>query len=93
MGFQFDEHKSRSNKKKHGIDFIAAQELWRGFSVEFKACSEFENRYAMIGEVGGRIYTCIYCYREDDVRLISCRRVRKGEKKLYEQSKERAGYR
>jgi hypothetical protein len=28
MDFEFDETKSESNKKKHGIDFIKAQELW-----------------------------------------------------------------
>jgi len=26
--FEFDEEKSASNLKKHGIDFVAAQELW-----------------------------------------------------------------
>jgi uncharacterized DUF497 family protein len=26
--FEFDEAKSRSNKAKHGIDFIEAQALW-----------------------------------------------------------------
>ena len=28
MDFEFDEHKSRSNKAKHGIDFVDAQLLW-----------------------------------------------------------------
>lgn len=26
--FAFDERKSRANKAKHGIDFVAAQALW-----------------------------------------------------------------
>ena len=28
MPFEFDENKSLSNRKKHGIDFIEAQSLW-----------------------------------------------------------------
>ena len=28
MRFEFDEDKSRSNKAKHGLDFVAAQALW-----------------------------------------------------------------
>ena len=28
MEFEFDEQKSASNKAKHGINFIEAQELW-----------------------------------------------------------------
>ena len=28
MEFEFDVRKSRSNKKKHGIDFVEAQRLW-----------------------------------------------------------------
>jgi uncharacterized DUF497 family protein len=26
--FEYDEQKSASNLKKHGIDFVMAQELW-----------------------------------------------------------------
>ncbi len=28
-GFEFDDDKSRANLAKHGIDFVAAQELWQ----------------------------------------------------------------
>ncbi|MEC9464013.1 MAG: BrnT family toxin, partial [Pseudomonadota bacterium] len=28
MEFEFDPAKSEANKAKHGIDFVAAQELW-----------------------------------------------------------------
>ena len=29
MRFEYDEHKSRINKEKHGIDFVEAQKLWQ----------------------------------------------------------------
>ncbi len=28
MEFEFDDKKSKANKKKHGIDFIEAQQIW-----------------------------------------------------------------
>jgi uncharacterized DUF497 family protein len=28
MQFEYDDNKSQSNLAKHGIDFVAAQELW-----------------------------------------------------------------
>jgi len=40
-GFKFDERKSASNLKKHGIDFVSAQELWDDPGlVEVKAACE-----------------------------------------------------
>ena len=29
MNFEFDTDKSKANKKKHGIDFVEAQALWK----------------------------------------------------------------
>ena len=86
MIFEYDETKNQSNREKHGIDFIETQELWKGPSVEFAAKGEFENRFAIIGNIKGKLYTCIYTLREDRVRIISCRRSRDKERKLYEQS-------
>ena len=86
MEFEFDEEKSQINLKKHGIDFIRAQELWKGPSIEFAAKQGYENRFAILGEFEGKLYTCIYTLRENKVRIISCRRSRNKEKKLYEQN-------
>jgi uncharacterized DUF497 family protein len=88
--FEFDSGKSRANLKKHGIDFITAQELWQGSYVEFAAKSEYENRFALIGLWKGKLYTCIYALRENRIRIISCRRSREKEKSLYEKSIKKA---
>ena len=29
MKFEYDDNKSKINKKKHGIDFVEAQNLWQ----------------------------------------------------------------
>jgi uncharacterized DUF497 family protein len=48
--FEYDEVKSRSNKAKHGIDFIEAQVLWDDPDVlEIPARTVDEPRYLVIG--------------------------------------------
>lgn len=84
MEFEFDEEKSHTNREKHGIDFVKAQKLWQGPSIEFAARQEYENRFAIIGVVDAKLYTCIYTVRGEKIRIISCRRSRGKERKLYE---------
>lgn len=86
MEFEFDADKSRVNKEKHGIDFEQAKELWKGIYTEFSARQEYENRFAIIGPMAGKLYTCVYTFREERIRIISCRRSRSKEVKLYEKS-------
>ena len=90
MDFEFDEGKSRANEKKHGISFVEAQKLWEGPSIEFSARQEYENRFAVIGEIIGKLYTCIYTLRGERIRIISCRRSREKERSHYEENIRRA---
>jgi uncharacterized DUF497 family protein len=86
MLFEYDPVKSMANFLKHGVNFEDAQEIWRNNYVEFAARSEFENRYAIIGYIKRKLYTCVFCLREENIRIISCRRARKGEQILYEKT-------
>lgn len=86
MEFEFDAEKSQLNREKHEIDFVEAQKLWEGPSIEFAARQEYENRFAMIGALAGKLYTCIYTLRGERIRIISCRRSREGERRLYEEN-------
>jgi hypothetical protein len=84
MEFEFDPEKSSSNKEKHGIDFFEAQELWGDpRHVLVPARSTSENRYAVIGMTQGKIWTCIFTEREENLRIISARRARHGEEQAY----------
>jgi len=83
--FEFDEAKSRSNKAKHGIDFVKAQELWQDdLLVELEARSDNEPRFVVIGMIGSRHYSAVITYRDGRIRLISVRRSREKEVALYE---------
>ena len=86
MNFDFDPNKNRINVEKHGIDFNEAQQIWDGDFVEFSALSEYENRFAILGPIKGKLFTCIYTLRNDKIRIISCRRSREKEELLYEKN-------
>lgn len=83
--FEFDKRKSQTNKKKHGIDFVEAQDLWDDTNrIEIPAKTVDEERYILIGKMSGKHWTAILTYRKDKVRIISVRRSRKEEVEFYE---------
>ena len=83
--FEFNEIKSRTNLKKHGMDFVRAQELWSDPDLlEIRARTEDEPRYFVVGLLDGKHWTAIVTYRGTNIRVISVRRSRTKEVKLYE---------
>ena len=86
MMYEYDTRKSQLNKLKHGVSFEEAKEIWEGACIDFAAKSDFENRYAIIGPIDKKLYTCIYTLRGKNIRIISCRRSRENERKLYEEN-------
>jgi uncharacterized DUF497 family protein len=86
MIFEWDPKKSKTNKAKHGIDFEAAKALWLDESrIEIEVAFPDEERWALIAMVQGNIWTAIYTMRNKTARLISVRRARAKEVKLYEE--------
>ena len=88
MNFEFDPAKSLANQQKHGIDFIAVQQLWEDIQrLEAPARSENEPRRMLIAKFRGKLWTAIFTVRAANVRIISVRRSRDEEKYAYEQTK------
>jgi uncharacterized DUF497 family protein len=85
ISFEFDPVKSESNRTKHGIDFLEAQSLWNDpMLLEIPAKTEDEPRYLVIGLIDGKYWSAVITYRGAHIRLISVRRARTEEVKLYE---------
>ena len=85
MEFEFDKRKSQFNKKKHGIDFIEAQNLWDDLDrIEIPAKTIDEERFLIIGKIYDKYWSAIVTYRNEKVRIISVRRSRKEEIDIYE---------
>ena len=85
MAFEFDQSKSASNKKKHGIDFVEAQELWEDPDrIEIPARVTDEARFLVIAKIVDRHWSGVITRRNERVRIISVRRSREEEIELYE---------
>ena len=83
--FEFDAAKSESNRTKHGIDFVEAQDLWNdAMLLEIPAKTDDEPRYLVIGLIDENHWSAVITYRGANVRLISVRRARTEEVLLYE---------
>lgn len=84
MRFEFDPRKSAANKAKHGIDFDEAQAIWEDADrLEVPARSLDELRWLVIGRTKERTWSAFITYRDDAIRIISVRRARPEEEKLY----------
>ena len=85
MKFEFDINKSNANKKKHGIVFDEAQELWNDPDLlEIPAITTDEKRFLVIGRIGEKHWSGIITHRNEIIRIISVRRARGEEVELYE---------
>ena len=75
--------KSASNRRKPGIDFDEAIEVFYGTRLVRRSDRDGEERWLAIGETEGRIVTVDFTWRGDALRIISARRARRNEKRAY----------
>lgn len=90
LRFEWDERKSRSNKKKHGVTFEEARSVFLDENarlIDDPDHSEDEDRFVLMGisEVLRVLVVC-HCYRQDGevIRIISARRADSEERSSYE---------
>ena len=82
--FEFDKDKSESNKRKHGISFESARKLWKDpHRVEVPTIWVEETRILLIAKLEKEIWAAIYTLRNKKIRIISVRKARNNEKKVY----------
>jgi uncharacterized protein len=87
--FEWDENKSRENKRKHRVALDEAQTVFvdenaiRFFDPDHSAD---EDRFIMLGmSFSLRVLVVCHCYRENDsvIRIISARKADKREQASY----------
>lgn len=85
MEFEFDPAKSAANKEKHGLDFTEAHEVWADERrVLLPLSFADEERFIVVGEVAGKLWSAVFTWRGTKIRIISVRRARDDEKQNYE---------
>ena len=91
LAFDWDEQKNESNRKKHGIWFEEAQQVFddpRGLVFFDEDHSKLEDRFILLGISGSaRVLVVVFYEKEDDdiIRIISARKATKKEIKRYEE--------
>lgn len=86
MVFEWDESKSRVNRRKHGVDFADAATVFEDErAVTIADENPDEERYATIGvDAAGRPLVVIYTMRGERIRIISARRATRRERAEYD---------
>jgi uncharacterized protein len=84
---EWDEAKAASNRRKHGIDFDEAIEVFYGESLIRRSDRNKEERWLAIGETEGRVVAVVFTWRGETLRIISARAARKNEKRAYHHEK------
>lgn len=89
LEFEWHEEKAKANLRKHGISFEEAKTVFNDpFSITIAdpTHSIDEDRFIDIGlSATGRLLVVVYAERGTNIRLISCRRATKTERRTYEQ--------
>jgi uncharacterized DUF497 family protein len=89
--FEWDEKKNRQNIRKHGFDFVDAEEMFGGillFSPDMRE-DYGETRWVGIGTIRGRAAVVVFTERGPEViRIISLRKATRRESKQYEKAVE-----
>jgi uncharacterized DUF497 family protein len=95
MRFEWDETKNRSNRRKHGIAFELATEVFADpfcLTIADRASGD-EERYWTIGRIENLAVTVVVHTTRDDggeelVRIISARKATPRERRIYEEVNE-----
>jgi uncharacterized DUF497 family protein len=76
------------NHKKHGFDFVDAEEVFRGvtYTYEDDRFSYAEQRFVTLGFLRGKVVSIVHTEEGDHIHLISMRKATKREREIYFQS-------
>ena len=89
MKFEWDPHKAEINFRKHGVSFDEAGSVFLdrfALSGSDPEHSVGESRHITFGTSSlNRLLSVAHTYRPGAIRIISARRVTRGERKLYEE--------
>lgn len=88
MRVEWDETKNRANRRRHGLSFQEASELFDGsqdFLEIFDAThSWYEDRFKAIGPIARGVILVVYVEADEDVhRIISAREATRREKEMF----------
>jgi uncharacterized DUF497 family protein len=87
MEFEWDSAKDATNRRKHGIGFREAAEIFRGpiDTREDTRRDYGERRFIALGEYDGEVIRVVFTGRGSAVRIISAWKANRNERQQYKQ--------
>ena len=89
LTFEWDEQKAKQNLRKHQVDFEEAKTVFGdpyAITIPDPQNSAGESRYIDIGYSSRRrLLVVVYTERGPNIRIISCRRATRRERRVYEE--------
>jgi len=89
MTERFDPDKDGANRWKHKLSLAFGDSLFLDPRHEIIASIrpiDGEERFKVVGMVGGKLFTAVFVWRDDLPRFISVRRSNSGEERRYRNS-------
>lgn len=86
MDFEFDPDKDAINRVKHRLPLSFGQRIFDDLFytiTETIRLEDEEQRFKLIGEVDGKLFTAIHTWRGEIIRFISVRRSNSSEQRNY----------
>jgi uncharacterized protein len=84
-GFQWDPVKASANLEEHRVDFGDATEVFFDpWALTIRDDHPTEERFVTVGkDAFDRVLVVVYCWRGEEIRLISARRATARERREY----------
>ena len=86
MEQRFDPAKDAANRDKHGLPLIFGDQIFEDEAhliLPTIRQEDEEDRFKVVGQVEGKLYTAVFTWRGELPRFISVRRSNTGEEKAY----------
>jgi uncharacterized protein len=90
MNYEWDPEKAAANLRKHGIPLsYGVDVLEDAYALTREdASAQGEQRWVSVGVDGlGRVFTVVYTYRGERIRLLSARPATRREREYYERER------
>ena len=84
----WDEPKRRTNLRKHGFDFVDAEQVFEGvtYTYEDDRLAYGERRFVSLGLLREIVVSIVHTEEGDHIHIISMRKATKREREIYFQS-------
>jgi hypothetical protein len=90
MEFEWDNAKDAANRRKHGIGFREASEIFRGLVVVSDDVRRDygERRLIALGEYDGEVIRAVFTERGNSIRIISAWKANRNDRQSYQKARQ-----